>query len=201
MKLKYYLRGAGIGILIATLVMMISVVAHNYNLTDEYIMKQARKLGMVMKDENNSGGGLFGNDETEDESTTEGSQSTEDEVTPPSESESQEPEPPSESETPPEPPSESETPSEPPSESESQEPEPPVSSEDGYVTIVIERGDYARQVAEKLYAVGAVPDAEEFRKYIGAHGYGQSIKVGTYDIPIGATYEEICKIITTKRQN
>ena len=200
MKLKYYLRGAGIGILIATLVMMISVVAHNYNLTDEYIMKQARKLGMVMKDENNSGGGLFGNDETEDESTTEGSQSTEDEVTQPSESETP-PEPPSESETPPEPPSESETPSEPPSESESQEPEPPVSSEDGYVTIVIERGDYARQVAEKLYAVGAVPDAEEFRKYIGAHGYGQSIKVGTYDIPIGATYEEICIIITTKRQN
>jgi hypothetical protein len=183
MKLKYYLRGAGIGLIIATLVMTFSALRYKYNISEDYIIKEARKLGMVMKDEVNGSGGLFGKDETEDDATdddSELSESTEEdgsEVIP------------SESETPPA----SETP--PPSE----EPETPPSSENGYVTIVIERGDYARQVAEKMYAAGLVPNAEEFRKYIGAHGYGQTIKVGYHNIPIGASYEEICKIITTKR--
>ena len=40
MKLKYYLRGAGIGIIFATLVMIVSCFMHNYNLSDEYIIKE-----------------------------------------------------------------------------------------------------------------------------------------------------------------
>jgi len=51
MKLKYYLRGVGIGIIFATLVMTVSALVHKYNLSDEYIMREARKLGREMKEE------------------------------------------------------------------------------------------------------------------------------------------------------
>ena len=51
MKLKYYLRGVGIGIIFATLVMTVSSFVHKNNISDEYIIKEARKLGMVMKEE------------------------------------------------------------------------------------------------------------------------------------------------------
>ena len=38
MKLKYYLRGAGIGIIIATMIMTFSSWVHKNNITNEYII-------------------------------------------------------------------------------------------------------------------------------------------------------------------
>ena len=191
MKLKYYLRGVGIGIVFATLVMTVSSFVHKNNITDEYIIKEARKLGMIMKEETDGNNNLFGNDDTQDtevSEVTEDTQVTENEPQPSeSESESQQP---SESEQP----SESKQPfeSEQPSESES------TSEETRYVTIVVEKGDYARQVAEKVKAAGFIEDAEDFRKYMGKHGYAQKLHAGSYQIPVGADYAEICKILTTR---
>ena len=182
MKLKYYLRGAGIGIIFATLVMTVSSMAHKNNITDEYIIKEAQKLGMVMKDELKGNGGLFGGDETDSETESETTQESESSV---------ETEKPDASEKP----SESEKPSTPTTPVES---ETPVSSENTtkeYVTIVIESGDYARQVAEKVCAAGLVSNAEDFRKYIGQRGYGKSMHPGTYRVPVGSSYEEICLIL------
>ena len=51
MKLKYYLRGVGTGIIFATLVMAVSCLVHKYNLSDEFIIREARRLGMVKEDE------------------------------------------------------------------------------------------------------------------------------------------------------
>ena len=48
MKLKYYLRGIGIGVIVATLIMTVSSVIHNNNLSEEKIIKEAQKLGMIM---------------------------------------------------------------------------------------------------------------------------------------------------------
>ena len=186
MKLKYYLRGVGIGIIFATLVMTVSSLVHKYNLSDEYIIKEARKLGMVMQDELSESEDLWSSDDTEDTEDTEslpvsGSEVDSSQLENTSESES-------ESE------SQATAPSEEPvtSESESQ------SQAQAYATITIERGDYARQVGEKLFAAGILKSAEEaeaFRIYMGEHGYAKSIHAGTYNIPVGATYEEICKIV------
>lgn len=190
MKLKYYLRGVGIGIIVATLVMALSSAVHNNNLSDEFIIKEATKLGMVMKDasENNA----FAKNDSElpedteyaiDAESTEVNETemvvSESEVTSESESESQ---------------MESESQSEP--ESESEEVSGSESNQNvEYVTIVVSGGDYARQVAEKLYGAGLIPNAEEFRIYMGEHGYAKTIHAGTYQIPVGASYEEICKIV------
>lgn len=161
MKFKYYLRGAGIGIIVATIIIMISGVLHNDEMSNEEIIEEAKKLGMVMA-------------ETETEIETELETETE-----------------SETETEPETEIETEE------DSETDESTNTQKVEDGStVTITVEMGDYTRQVAEKLYEAGLVDDAEAFRAYVGQKGLGQNISVGTYEIPVGATYDEIIAIIT-----
>ena len=59
MKLKYYLRGLGIGIIITTLVLMIAYSGHKTELTDEEIIARAEALGMVMEEDP-----LFSNSES-----------------------------------------------------------------------------------------------------------------------------------------
>ena len=210
MKLKYYLRGVGIGIIFATLVMALSSAVHNNNLSDEFIIKEAMKLGMVMKEDSEED--IFSKDESEQLEDTEYVADTEDtemgetevvvlgsETESESESESQvESESQSEVESESQSEAESESQSEVESESESESeatPGPETNEGAEYVTIVVSSGDYARQVAEKLYAAGLIPNAEEFRIYMGEHGYAKTIHAGTYQIPVGASYEEICKIV------
>ena len=50
MKLKYYLRGLGVGILVTTVILMIAFARHPQKLTDEEIIARAEMLGMVMED-------------------------------------------------------------------------------------------------------------------------------------------------------
>lgn len=177
MKLKYYLRGLGMGILFATIVMTVSSVIHNNNLSEEKIIKEAKKLGMIMPEtEDDATGGLFATKEdTEDVIDTEG-QDTEIE-TPDTETEMQDTEP------------------------ESTEKKEPVVIQDGNVTLIeisVYPGDNARQVAERLYENGLVDDSESFRKYLGETGYAKSLAIGEYYVPVGATYEEICNVLMRK---
>ena len=154
-----------------------------------------------MRDEIGGNNSLFGNGDSQNSENSELIEDTEDtqeegsEVKPSeSESESQTPSVP---DTPVNPPVESESESESESEGES-ESESESESETKYVTVVVAKGDYARQVAEKVKAAGLIEDAEDFRKYMGNHGYAQKLHAGSYIIPMGATYEEICKILTAR---
>lgn len=56
MRFKYYLRGAGIGVIVATLVLSIAFLFHD-NISDEEVIRRAMKLGMIMQ-ENKPGGTL-----------------------------------------------------------------------------------------------------------------------------------------------
>ena len=52
MKLKYYLRGLGVGIICTAIIMGIALSGNKKEaLTDTEIIERARLLGMVMKDE------------------------------------------------------------------------------------------------------------------------------------------------------
>lgn len=193
MKLKYYLRGLGMGILFATIVMTVSSVVHNNNLSEEKIIKEAKKLGMIMPEtEDDATGGLFATKEdTEDVIDTEG-QDTEIE-TPDTEAEMQE----TETEI-----QETETEIQAvDTEPESTEKKEPVVIHDGNVTFIeisVYPGDNARQVAERLYENGLVDDSESFRKYLGEMGYAKFLAIGEYYVPVGATYEEICNVLMRK---
>ena len=49
MKLKYYLRGLGIGIIVTTILLMIAFALHKPTMSDADIIARAKQLGMVMK--------------------------------------------------------------------------------------------------------------------------------------------------------
>lgn len=51
MKLKYYLRGLGIGIIVTVIIMLIASSGKNKEMTEEEIIAHAEELGMVMKEE------------------------------------------------------------------------------------------------------------------------------------------------------
>ena len=48
MRFKYYLRGLGIGIMVATVILSISFALRKDDLSDAEIMRRAEELGMVM---------------------------------------------------------------------------------------------------------------------------------------------------------
>ena len=51
MKLKYYLRGLGIGIIITTILLMIAFALHKPTMSDADIIARAKQLGMVMPED------------------------------------------------------------------------------------------------------------------------------------------------------
>lgn len=71
MKLKYYLRGMGIGIIVTTIILAISFSQRKVEISDEQVMVRAAALGMVMPDEQET-------DSTSTETETE--QETEQEI-------------------------------------------------------------------------------------------------------------------------
>lgn len=177
MKLKYYLRGLGMGVIFATLIMTVSSVIHNNNLSEETIIKEARKLGMVMPEEE-SENGLWATSENE----TEDSEIPEEVV---NGTEVEESETVVESETV----DESET---------EKEPETAGEKNITLVKVQVYPGATARQVAQTLYDNGLIDDAENFRIYLGQTGYAKHICIGEFLIPMGASYEEICDILISK---
>ena len=188
MKLKYYLRGIGIGVIVATLIMSISSVIHNNNLSEETIIKEAQKLGMVMPENTEDKDSLWekntedvtdemqtGNFETNTSETT--SSETEDMILSGTETETQGGD-------------DSEGTQEPEDTGELEEPV--------YVSITVDDTDGARKVAIKLKEAGAIESAEDFHAYLKENGYERTIRSGRHTVPVGASYEKICDIIMKK---
>ena len=164
MKLKYYLRGIGIGVIVATLIMTVSSAIHNNNLSDEMIIKEAQKLGMIMPENTEDKDSLWEKKEdtevsnenavnTENVQSTENIQNTEDAH---------------------------------------------ISEDVELLEITIVDTDGARHVSEKLFAIGVIADAKDFRQYLVDNGYAYTIRSGVFKIPKGSTYEQICNIIIRK---
>ncbi len=65
-------------------------------------------------------------------------------------------------------------------------------------TLVIGRGESSTTVSKNLKRAGIVEDAAAFDKFLCNNGYDKKIITGTYEIPYGASEEEIAKIITRK---
>lgn len=214
MKLRYYLRGLGIGILVTAFLMGAVQGDGKAALSDEEIKARAAGLGMVesvvlsdLDDEDSAQKASEGsNPEVADAGSREPSGSSELPVA----SE------PSVSKYPSEMPesSVSKDPSEAPGLSESSEsPETPKTSGSkapvdplepsentaGSVTITIKRGDSSVAVSKALEAAGLVADAKAYDRYLCAGGYDKTLSVGSYEIPVGADNEEIARIITGKK--
>ncbi|MCI5585685.1 MAG: endolytic transglycosylase MltG [Lachnospiraceae bacterium] len=70
-----------------------------------------------------------------------------------------------------------------------------VGEEKDYLTVTIESGDTGEAVSRKLYEAGAVESAAEYSSYLSSNDYSRRLRVGEYEIPVGASNEEIAKII------
>ncbi len=200
MKLKYYLRGLGIGILITTVILSLAGIGRK-NMTDEEVVKRAKELGMVestllsdLPDQTKAEEVRPTEPETSlQPETSEQENSAEPEAGPGPET--------SEPEVSPEPEESASTPETPVAPEET-----PVSPEDGNpdtpagetVTLVIGRGESSTTVSKNLKKAGIVEDAAAFDRFLCNNGYDKKIITGTYEIPYGASEEEIAKIITRK---
>ena len=64
------------------------------------------------------------------------------------------------------------------------------------ITIVVEDGAGSYRVCEQLEEAGLVEDAWEYDKYLIDNGCSKKVHAGTHQIPAGAGWEEIMGIIT-----
>lgn len=214
MKLKYYLRGLGIGIAVTALVLTLAGGGKE-SLTDEEIIARAKELGMVesvtlsqladgktseevsediseMSSEEDSENAIS---EAEDASlvTSEeaevseeiGSEITEGTLDTETSEETDSEENTSESA--------SEMTSEANSESQTSE------IIDEYVIVEVGAGDGSDTVSRKLEALGMVEDAMMYDDFLCANGYDKILQTGKHEIPRTADWDMIAEILAGRQ--
>lgn len=176
MRLKYYLRGLGLGIIFAVIIMMIGFHDNKQSMSDTEIIEKAKTLGMV--EAKNISGTVADeyNSEKNDSSATNSDASSQKAET---EQDSQM--------------QDSQTAQE-DTQQETVEPQDAVTT----YTISVTSQDTCRTIAEKLKALNLVDDAEQFRIYMGQKGADHFIADGEHVIPQGASYDDIITILTQK---
>ena len=194
MKLRTYLRGLGLGLIVAALV---TGVGSQQTMSDEQIKSRAKELGMMEGHTylNQVDAAIETEETAETEETTETEETVETVIVETLESESWVE---LESETAAEETKAQETApeaeSEPVEESREQPVEDTMAPET--VTFQIHRGDSSVSVAKRLAEAGLVGDAKAFDRYLCQNGYDKKIRTGTYEIQSDSSNEEIAKIIT-----
>lgn len=214
MKIRYYLRGLGLGILVTAIFFMVSG-KNNQTMSDEMIKARARELGMtesgvlsdlaVAEEET-----VSTPEETEEVITTEEvSQETvseevtdvEETVAETVEEETISTEEMTSEETSDEESAEEETTVEVASQSSSKPQETDSETTDSAssntepVSVAVNRGEGSDTVSRHLQELGLVADAYEYDRYLMANGYDKRIGAGEHVIPAGATWEDIAKIL------
>lgn len=182
MRLKYYLKGFGVGVLFATLILSVSFLfrpAGGNGMTDEEVMLRARELGMetVTTAVQEQTTGAAKETVTMPEGTTAEPKETVAETTPvlPEETTSAVPEPLQE-------------------ETEDMSAESSVSSEitdDTVIAIQIRSGMSSETVSTLLAEGGVVESAAELNAYLVNNGLSRYIRVGTYEFSKGMSFEDI----------
>lgn len=206
MKLKYYLRGLGIGMIVTALILGISFSNRQDQtsqiMTDDQIRERAAELGMVDSSEltlaalqNSAKQPTEGTPEETTQTQEQNNIETEPETTVPAETQATvEPETTQEPEATAEP--EPEKTAAPETTAEQEVTEAPQRTQTASITI--QRGDDSGSASRRLYEAGLVENAKAFDNYLCNNGYSRSINPGTYEIAPGTSEEEIAKIITGK---
>lgn len=198
MKLKYYLRGLGIGVFFTALILIASY-SQRRSMTDEEVIARAKELGMI---ENT----VLKEKDDEPEQTPENTTDNTDAVIPDADAEdTAQDEAGGENTTvandkptgeTTDTDDEATTDNEPVADNEAATDNEPTADSAEIITIQVQRGDSSVSVSRKAEEAGLVASAAEFDSYLCANGYDKKISVGTYEIQNGATEEEIAKIIT-----
>lgn len=192
MKLKYYLRGLGIGIIGTAIVMGIALSGNKKEtLSDEEIIERAEILGMVME-------GKLGPDKKDPEQENPAGQ--EPSIAPEGQPNGEE---------------EGEGNQEDAGESGSPESDKeadsgltdsgnvvqqPSGGSGEVVKLEIKEGEFSDVISKKLFQAGLIPDAEKFNAYMTQKGVDDSLRIGVHLIPMGSSADEIIEILEGKPQ-
>lgn len=191
MKFKYYLRGCGLGILVASIVLMVSFHSQNKTMDDTAVMERASELGMIMPETEivsteadsqlpESGTQSTDTDFSSNKNQKQNTKDSQNKTDGSSQKEEKDTQMASDDKT--------GSGNNKDTESKKKEDKKEESEE---ITVEIKKGEVCRQLAEELEQIGLVEDAETFRKYMKQIGYDDRIKVGTYTLKRGMTEKEI----------
>ena len=210
MKLKYYLRGLGIGILVTAVIM--SVTNKPKEMTDAQIKMRARELGMVeesvlsdlqAKEELSDMAAVeeMLNEYTqEEENVEEVTETDEAEVITEEVTETEKAEVITEEVAELE---EAEVITEEVTETNKEVEETEESDKvdvideviESFTVVKVERGNGSEVVSRRLYEAGLVESAVEYNQFLVKNGYDRRLSVGNHEIPAGASYEEMARIL------
>ena len=191
MKFKYYLRGCGLGILVASIVLMVSFHSQNKTMDDTAVMERASELGMIMPETEivsteadsqlpESGTQSTDTDFSSNKNQKQNTKDSQNKIDGSSQKDEKDTQMASDDKT--------GSGNNKDTESKKKEDKKEESEE---ITVEIKKGEVCRQLAEELEQIGLVEDAETFRKYMQQLGYDDRIKVGTYTLKRGMTEKEI----------
>lgn len=192
MRLKYYLRGLGLGIIFAVIIMMIGFHDNKQSMSDTEIIEKAKTLGMVeAKNISRTVADEYNSEKTDSSATNSDASSQKAETEQDSQMQ--------DSQTAQEDTQQEDTQQEAaqPAADAKQETVEPQDAVTTY-TISVTSQDTCRTIAEKLKALNLVDDAEQFRIYMGQKGADHFIADGEHVIPQGASYDDIITILTQK---
>lgn len=219
--MKYYLRGLGIGMLVAALVLVLSGNTRA-KMSDEAVKRRAAELGMVEKDKtvlDDIGGkaaDAVSSAQPEDSGTGQPDEETPvdnavepDEEIKPEEGAEVQPETPETGKDTPAEPEEAEPAKEQEQAQEIAERADEVANRaeevaenspaGRTVTLEVRRGDSSITVARRAAEAGLVQSAADFDVFLCRNGYDKRISVGSYEITEGMAEKEIADIITRSR--
>lgn len=196
MKRKYYLRGLGIGILITAIVF---IIAGPSELSDDEIIKRAKELGYVKADEQVTPSiGIKELLEHTPIPTPTATMAPQETLTPeptstptPEPTATPTPEPTS-TPTPEPTATPTPTPTETPAPTQAVTPDTEVVT----ATIVVERGNTATVVCNKVEAAGIIEDAKVLRKYLIDNQLTDYINIGSYTLSSDMSMKEIAEVLT-----
>ncbi len=208
MRLKYYLRGLGLGILVSTLFLMLSIQLHGGIMTDERVIARAKELGMVIPDYGETDtqapegestqsddaaqndaqpGNVTQNDATQDDgqlgNIAQGDAQQNEVAQNDATSDDA---------------AQGDAAQNNAAQNDATQNDVAQDNTQDDIIFTVADGEVCRTAAEKLLACGLIEDVDAFRKYMSSHDYDGLIREGTYRIPVGADTETIAKIITAQ---
>lgn len=181
MKIKYFLRGLGFGILITALLLAIGTKKNdNKTISDSEVMKRAKQLGMLTKEEAKDYKMEAVLDNMKDSISEAPSSSKKPEIVVTKEPEKKKQDSEKEDNT----------------NKESSSTKNEKNNERKTITITIEPGMVSQNISRYLYQKNVIGSAKDFNDYMQEHNVAEKLRAGEFEIPVDASYAEIVEILT-----
>ena len=201
MRLKYYLRGLGLGIIFAVFIMMVGYRNHGSSMSDSEIIEKAKALGMVETEDSSGMKSDKKTDNKTDEKSDKKTDTSEPDTTIADTSAAEDTQTGTDNTDADNIAGTADVDTTAPSDvaaTDSAASDAAQPQQNTTFTVTVGSGDTCRMIAERLQAAGIVDDAEKFRAYMGQKGVDQFIADGNHEIPYGASYDDIINILTQK---